>query len=62
MRFANHSGDAANLRFVVLDGLDGWYHIILATVRAVPGGAQLLVDYGPQYWRGKEAPQDLAET
>ena len=61
MRFANHSSDGANMRFVVLDGEDGWYHIVLVTLGKVEAGSQLLVDYGPQYWRDKEAPVDLRE-
>ena len=59
MRFANHSSGENNMRFVVLDGDDGWYHVAFITCRSVSPQQQLLVDYGPQYWRGKERPLEL---
>ena len=59
MRFANHSVEYANMRIVVLDGDDGWYHLLLVTCKEVTKGQQLLYNYGPQYWRGKEQPLSL---
>ena len=53
MRFANHSSTHANISFMILDGDDGWFHVVLVTTATVDKGEQLLVDYGPQYWHGR---------
>lgn len=59
MRFANHSVSHANMRIVILDGDDGWFHLLLVTCKEVSKGQQLLFNYGPQYWQGKDQPLSL---
>jgi len=59
MRFINHSSKKANGRWVHIDGADGIYHVVFVTCRLIEKGEQLLVDYGPQYWRNRAVPLDL---
>jgi uncharacterized protein len=48
-RFINHS-DRPNVE-ASSAYCDGLLHIVLRTIRPVPAGSQLLMDYGPIYWR-----------
>lgn len=56
-RYLNHSSKP-NLTssLVTIAGLN---HILFYTTRAVAKGEQLCYDYGPAYWKKREAPQEL---
>ncbi len=56
-RFINHS-DTPNL-LSTLATFDRISHIILLANEPIPKGAQLLYDYGPDYWSTRKRPQHL---
>ena len=53
-RFINHS-DEPNLLSRPLV-IDGEYHVVFYTVRAIEAGEQLTYDYGRSYWKRRAAP------
>ena len=56
-RFVNHS-NRPNL--LVHDAFQaGLHHTLFETAKTVTAGTQLLINYGPRYWEGREAPTSL---
>lgn len=56
-RFINHSFKP-NLK-PVYAFFDGFYHMILLTLRKVEKGEQINYDYGRNYWYVRELPEEL---
>lgn len=56
-RFINHSY-TPNLK-PVYAFIDGFYHLILISLRAIRKGEQLSYEYGPQYWYIRPPPEAL---
>lgn len=53
-RFVNHS-NRPNL--LVYDAFyNGIHHTVFETARPIAFGEQLLINYGPRYWEGREPP------
>jgi len=50
MRFGNHS-DKPNIESVLAPGCDGRYHLCYVAKENIKEGQQLLVNYGPVYWK-----------
>lgn len=56
-RFINHSAKKANVgRVYVLQG--GLLRVVFVANRRIPKDAQLLLDYGKRYWRGRR-PKEI---
>ncbi len=56
-RFINHSNQP-NLRAIHVF-VDGFYHLIFLSARAIQAQEQLSYDYGPNYWALRSPPQPL---
>lgn len=56
-RFINHSYQP-NLQ-PLYAFVDGFYHLILISLRDIEKGEQLSYEYGPSYWYIRSAPQKL---
>ena len=56
-RFYNHS-TKPNLQ-IQYAYLDGFYHVILLTLRSVKKGEQLTYDYGSNYWLLRDPPEEF---
>jgi|GEM_PF-572349 len=50
MRFGNHS-DQPNVESLLAPGRDGRYHLCYVAKEDIKQGQQLLVNYGPVYWK-----------
>ena len=57
-RFINHGGRSANVSNQFVFHARRWHRVLRAD-RDIRPGEQILWDYGPEYWRYREAPADL---
>ncbi|MBX9687228.1 MAG: SET domain-containing protein-lysine N-methyltransferase [Candidatus Obscuribacterales bacterium] len=58
-RFINHSEHAANARYmrVMLEGIE---HVILLAQKHISKDEQILFNYGSDYWKNRNLPQELS--
>ncbi len=57
-RYINHSSTAPNL-MPALATFQDISHVVIYAKEAIPKGAQLCYDYGPEYWARRKAPQNI---
>ena len=57
MRFINHSeeGNVSSITVII----DGLLRIFVIAEKTIEPGKQLLMDYGPAYWKGRKAPKKI---
>lgn len=57
MRYVNHSSDPNLYAITVI--VEGILRIFFIAKRPIVAGEQLLIDYGPSYWRYRRTPQNF---
>ena len=60
-RYINHS-DVPNVSPLHVTGLDGRVHVVFVTNRDIKPGEQLFINYGSNYWSGREAPKNIQSS